>query len=97
MRGAFRQRPAAWLPPEQVSGPALQLAPGDGLLLFSDGVTECLILRTRNTATNASGAAWSHERSNAEALVVAVMADVEAFAGGAEQTDDITCLAVVLA
>ena len=37
------------------------------------------------------------ERSSAEALVEAVFADVDAFADTAVQTDDITCVAVVLA
>jgi serine phosphatase RsbU (regulator of sigma subunit) len=74
----------------------VNLGPGDGLFLFTDGVTECLdcdgVLygdeRLRATLERCAGL-------EAEPLVAAAMADVAAFAAGAEPFDDITCLAVV--
>lgn len=75
----------------------LQLAPGDALLLYTDGVTE---------ATRADGTLFG-EAALAAALHVAstqggtvahwpeqVLAAVRAFEAGAPQADDITCLAL---
>jgi serine phosphatase RsbU (regulator of sigma subunit) len=72
-----------------------RIAPGETLLLFTDGVTE---------AQNAEGALYSAERlaalletapaADAERVIAAVIADVRRFVGGAEQADDITLLAV---
>ncbi len=88
--------PLGFFPNQVWPGQKLQLAPGDGIVLFSDGVTECL-----NTADEEYGderlvALVSAQRGDAEFVVQAVMADADAFAGGAEQSDDITCLAVFL-
>lgn len=73
----------------------VQLEPGDVLLLFTDGVTEALDprgqlfteARLRDTLTN-DGVATAQESARA------VVAAVESFAGGAEQADDITVLAL---
>lgn len=73
----------------------VQLEPGDVLLLFTDGVTEALDpreqlfteARLRDTLTN-DGLASAEEAARA------VVAAVESFAGGAEQADDITVLAL---
>jgi serine phosphatase RsbU (regulator of sigma subunit) len=76
----------------------LELAPGDGLFLFTDGVTECLDPANEEYGDERLKALLrGTERTSAEALVRAVIADVDAFADSAEQTDDITCVAVVLA
>ena len=93
---------------EEVAGPALgmmagaayrtrarTLAAGDGLVLYTDGVTEA-----RNAAREFYGA----ERfaatlkgligaKDAGAVIDGIVKDVDAFAGGAEQADDITLLA----
>lgn len=70
------------------------LQPGDLLLAYTDGITE---------ARNAFGGFYGEERLralvcrepfSAHALAEAVAADVQAFAAGAEQSDDITLLAV---
>lgn len=74
---------------------AVQLEPGDVLLLFTDGVTEALDprgqlfteARLRDTLAN-DGVASAEEAARA------VVAAVESFAGGAEQADDITVLAL---
>jgi phosphoserine phosphatase RsbU/P len=72
---------------------AARLAPGEGLLAFTDGVTD---------ASGASGR-YGEERllsrlgradSSAAALLDGIQADVTAHAGGADQADDITLLAV---
>ena len=71
----------------------LQLAPGDTIYLYTDGVTE---------ATNASEQLYGEERllkllnglnaATAKETCERVKADVDAFAGEAEQFDDITML-----
>jgi phosphoserine phosphatase RsbU/P len=71
------------------------LAPGDGLLLYTDGVTE---------AMNPEGAFYGDARlsaqveagagAGAEALVAGVLASVRRFSAGAPQSDDITLLAL---
>ena len=71
----------------------LQLNPGDTLFLYTDGVTE---------ATDAGENLYGEERllsllrsqhsASAKAVCEAVKADVDAFAGEAEQFDDITML-----
>lgn len=70
-----------------------RLAPGEAIVVFTDGVTE---------AHNADGeefgdgrlrdAAAAAATADAEALVSAVFAHVDDFAAGTEQFDDITCL-----
>ena len=72
----------------------LALEPGDGVLLYTDGVTE---------ATNRDEALYGEDRlrrtirgllgaRDAGALIGGVLEDVDAFADGAEQADDITLL-----
>jgi sigma-B regulation protein RsbU (phosphoserine phosphatase) len=73
----------------------LVMAPGDKLLLYTDGVTE---------AMNPEGAFYSEARllaqaqegvaDSAESLVARVMASVRRFSAGAAQSDDITLLAL---
>ena len=73
----------------------LQLEQGDTLLLYTDGVTE---------ATNADLKEYGEERLKAvlqqhakegcQQLIDSVKADVKAFVGDAEQSDDITLLAM---
>ena len=72
------------------------LAPGDGLLLFSDGITE---------AFSPAGEIFGEARlervldaargRGAAQLVAEVIGATDGFAAGAEQSDDITCLALV--
>jgi serine phosphatase RsbU (regulator of sigma subunit) len=72
-----------------------RIAPGEVLLLYTDGVTE---------AENADHALYSSRRlaealarapvTDAERAVVAVIEDIGRFVGGAEQADDITVLAL---
>jgi sigma-B regulation protein RsbU (phosphoserine phosphatase) len=71
------------------------LVPGDGLFLFTDGITE---------AMDAAGALFSEERLEAalaplagaapRPVVDAVLASVRAFAAGAAQSDDIAAMAL---
>lgn len=71
------------------------LMPGDGLFLYSDGITE---------AVDPRGALYGSARlervldrsqgRSAAALVGEVLADTRQFAAGAETADDITCLAL---
>lgn len=73
----------------------LTLVPGDKIFLYTDGVTE---------AMDASGAMYSEGRllerlnacceSSVQKILAGVKADVSSFAGDAEQSDDITMLAL---
>ena len=73
--------------------PGMQLQPGDSIFLYTDGVTE---------ATNAHEELYGEQRlvalmnrqhgAAAASVCEAVKADVDAFAGEAEQFDDITML-----
>jgi sigma-B regulation protein RsbU (phosphoserine phosphatase) len=73
----------------------ITLAPGDGLVLFTDGVTEA-----ENAVEEQLGLAPVAEiltpmhGSTAQALLDAVEAHVERFAGDASATDDVTLMAV---
>ena len=72
------------------------LASGDGLLLFSDGITD---------AFNPDGEAYGNARlegaleacreRSASEMVAHILADTARFVAGAEQFDDITCLALL--
>ena len=76
-------------------GATLQLDHGDSLVMFTDGVTE---------AMNALNEEFGEERledtlaevtmHNCQQIVEAIKADVAAFVGDAEQSDDITVLAL---
>jgi phosphoserine phosphatase RsbU/P len=71
------------------------LMPGDGLFVYSDGITE---------AFNPAGELYGNERlervlerakgRRAVEIVADILADAARFAAGAEQSDDITCLAL---
>ena len=76
-------------------GATLQLDHGDSLVMFTDGVTE---------AMNAQNEEFGEERledtlaevtmHNCQQIVEAIKVDVAAFVGDAEQSDDITVLAL---
>ena len=75
----------------------LQLESGDALVMFTDGVTEAM-----NTANEEFGEQRLEDTledvamHNCQQMVDAIKADVAAFAGEAEQSDDITVLALKL-
>ena len=87
--------PLGIFPVKIVRPQTAQLAPGETLFLYTDGVTECL---------DPAGAEFGDERlveilslskrAPPAELCRAVTAEVARFAAGAEPFDDITCLAV---
>jgi sigma-B regulation protein RsbU (phosphoserine phosphatase) len=75
-----------------------QLLPGDALFLFSDGITEAFNPANEEFGTGRLEAALEAARGrSAAALVGDVLAATRSFAGDAEQSDDITLLALVYA
>ncbi|HWD59885.1 MAG TPA: SpoIIE family protein phosphatase [Stellaceae bacterium] len=73
-----------------------RLAPGDALFLFSDGITEAFNPEAEEFGTARLEAALEAARGeDAAALVARVLAATREFAAGAEQSDDITALALV--
>jgi phosphoserine phosphatase RsbU/P len=72
------------------------LAPRDTLFLFTDGITEAANPADEILGEARLEAVLEQERgSGAAALVDKVIAATAKFAAGAEQSDDITCLALV--
>lgn len=83
-----------------IDGPAYEqdsiiLAPGDGLFLYTDGVTEAFDIH-RNQFSDDRLIAWlsEHRHLTAEAMARDVFAHIGSFTGGAEQSDDITSLVI---
>jgi serine phosphatase RsbU (regulator of sigma subunit) len=73
------------------------LNPGDALFLFSDGITEAFDKEGAEFGTARLEAALEAARGGSAAeLVAGVLGATAAFAAGADQSDDITCLALVL-
>jgi sigma-B regulation protein RsbU (phosphoserine phosphatase) len=71
------------------------LQPGDALFLFTDGITECFDRKGEEFGNARLEAALEAGRGRAAAeLVAGILQATEAFAAGAEQSDDITCLAL---
>ena len=73
----------------------LSLAPGDRLVMFTDGVVEA---EDENSDEYGEDRLLTQVKSgaadNASELVRRIMADVDRFAGAARQHDDITCFAL---
>ena len=73
----------------------LQLSPGDKLYLYTDGVTEAINPQQELYGDNRLLAALNRNtETDPQAICAAVKADVDAFAGEAEQFDDITMLCI---
>ena len=70
------------------------VAPGSLLFLYTDGVTESMDAGRRQFGRERLLAALAASPRKPEALIQAVGADIRAFAGEAEQSDDLTMLAV---
>ncbi len=71
------------------------LDPGDGLVLYTDGVTEAVNPQQAAYGEEALMRLVNQERgAPAERLVRTILGDVQAFAGGGEQYDDLTILAL---
>jgi sigma-B regulation protein RsbU (phosphoserine phosphatase) len=73
----------------------LVLAPGDALLLYTDGVTEAMDSRERlYSDQRLAEFLATHRGSSPRQVVGDLVSDVRHFAGAAPQSDDITALAL---
>lgn len=71
------------------------LQPGDGLLLYTDGVTEAMDSNRKQFTADRLHAFLTHARgSSTQALVEGVVNAVQVFTADAPQADDLTLLAV---
>jgi ammonium transporter len=71
------------------------LAPGDLLILFTDGVTEAMDKKDQLFSESRYFELLSDKKvHDAESTVEQTMAAIQAYTGGAEQSDDITVLAL---
>ena len=74
---------------------AFELRPGDTLLVYTDGVTECADVRRDFYGMDRITAFLNRQRNlTPTPLLKGLRADLAAFAGAAPQSDDITLLAV---
>ena len=79
----------------QFTEETLRLQPGDTLLMFTDGVTEATDTAENEYGDDRLRMLLSQSSSlSCQEIVDRVKADVKAFAGEAEQSDDITLLAL---
>jgi sigma-B regulation protein RsbU (phosphoserine phosphatase) len=79
----------------QFSEETLQLEHGDTLLLYTDGVTEALNLGDEEFGNQRLQAALAQlTRENSQEIIDRIKASVSDFVGEAEQSDDITLLAI---
>jgi serine phosphatase RsbU (regulator of sigma subunit) len=87
--GLMADRPAA--------AARVQLSPGDALLLYTDGVTEAMNGAQEEFGSERLEALLGTIAKRTPAEIVGdLFVAVDAFAAGAEQADDITCLALRL-
>ncbi len=71
------------------------MAPGDLLVLFTDGVTEAMDVEDQLFSEDRYAELLGRaESDDPESMVGMTLAAIETFTGGAEQTDDITILAL---
>ena len=86
---------AGFLKDYQFTEEALQLQQGDTLLLYTDGVTEAVDPDYNEYGEERLEALLKNSSQvDCQQLIDAVKADVKVFANGAEQSDDITLLAI---
>lgn len=92
-----RGPPLGLFPEKRWQSHVVQLKPGEGVLLFTDGVTESTSPQGEDYGETRLSAFLKRTRGlGAVELVNAVMAETERHAAGGEQSDDITCLAALL-
>jgi sigma-B regulation protein RsbU (phosphoserine phosphatase) len=86
---------AGFLKGYQFTEETLQLQHGDTLLLYTDGVTEAVDPDYNEYGEERLEALLKNtSQVDCQQLIDAVKADVKVFANGAEQSDDITLLAI---
>lgn len=89
--------PLAMLDDRVASVSETNLAPNDILILYSDGITEALNVEGEEFGDERlADAVADLVRDSAANLVQGLVTAADCFAGGAEQADDMTCLAVRL-
>lgn len=87
--------PLGAMPNSRYREQTFQIAPGDRLLLYTDGVSEAENSRgERFGLSGIENAVLGTERMDAEQTVQALLRRVDDFASGVEQADDITILAL---
>jgi phosphoserine phosphatase RsbU/P len=90
--------PLAMLPDAAYAQRSVRLAPGDRLLLYTDGVTEALnAADVQFGDTRLAAAVEEFRHGAARGLVEGTLQRVADFAEGAAQSDDQACLALVYA
>ncbi len=85
-----------FLPDVRFRSGTLQLSPGDALVLYTDGVNEAMNSGRQLFGADAIERTLSKlaHAASSEEIVQALLDDVSAFVGGAQQSDDITMLVI---
>ena len=81
--------------PEYFAG-HLKLEAGDGLFLYTDGITEAMDSARNQYGEDRLCACLQDNQGGAEQRIHAVLEDLQRYADGVLQFDDITALAVFL-
>ena len=82
-------------PDAEYSSHTLALRPGDGLFLFTDGVTEAMAKDGEMFGeSRVESFLARYQQADAKKIVESALEDVKSFAAGAPQSDDITLLAL---
>lgn len=83
------------VPQPQFEQHSLTMAPGDVLLLYTDGVTEAMNLERELFGDERLAAVLrAHHHRSPQEIIGAVLTAVTAFAGGQSQADDITMVVI---
>lgn len=87
--------PLAILANRKAAVAQITLAPGDTLVVYSDGVTEAMNEALEEYGDETFAQSLETMRAlGSKAIIDAVFENVDSFAAGAEQADDITCLVI---
>ncbi len=74
---------------------SMRLAPGDRLVLYTDGVTEAMNRQDQlYSDARLLAQVTAHQQDDIRAIVEGTVASIRAFADGADQSDDITLMVV---
>jgi serine phosphatase RsbU (regulator of sigma subunit) len=86
--------PLGIVPEQQFQEVSRTLAPGDALVLYTDGITEAMDARNELYGRRRLSRYLTHDVADAEGLVDGLIADVNEFSGDQPQRDDICVVAV---
>jgi sigma-B regulation protein RsbU (phosphoserine phosphatase) len=74
---------------------SVRIAPGDSLIMYTDGVTEAMTLQSEQFGVaRLREVIFAHREQNAEEMISAITSAVKAFVGDAPRSDDLTIVVI---